>query len=260
MNVWKYDNYIFDLYGTLIDVHTDEHCEETWNKWCAWLDEHGYKHPAPMEFNRQFFERDAAHRKIAKLDWGFEVPEIDVINVYRELFLEYGNDAELCTNEKLNEASFEFRRASYIRIALFEGVPEFLDKIRAEGKHAYLLSNAQRSYTWPEIERFGLDKKMDDLFISSDHRCMKPDKAFFEALLNKYNMDRTRTVMIGDNPDADIAGAESVNIASIHLKKGQKNYKFYVDNLKTPWYIITCSQLKRFANTTKSKLFNKGKS
>ncbi len=26
----EYDNYIFDLYGTLIDIHTDEHKASLW--------------------------------------------------------------------------------------------------------------------------------------------------------------------------------------------------------------------------------------
>ena len=46
---FEFDNYIFDLYGTLIDIHTDEHCDETWKKWIAVLDRKGIKHP---ELNR----------------------------------------------------------------------------------------------------------------------------------------------------------------------------------------------------------------
>ena len=28
----KYENYIFDLYGTLVDIHTDEEKTELWEK------------------------------------------------------------------------------------------------------------------------------------------------------------------------------------------------------------------------------------
>ena len=28
----KYDNYVFDLYGTLVDIHTDESSQEIWDK------------------------------------------------------------------------------------------------------------------------------------------------------------------------------------------------------------------------------------
>ena len=28
----KYDNYLFDLYGTLVDIHTDEQHSEVWER------------------------------------------------------------------------------------------------------------------------------------------------------------------------------------------------------------------------------------
>ena len=28
----EYDNYVFDLYGTLVDIHTDENCDLLWEK------------------------------------------------------------------------------------------------------------------------------------------------------------------------------------------------------------------------------------
>lgn len=31
-----YKNYIFDLYGTLIDIRTDEWSEEPWEEFAAW--------------------------------------------------------------------------------------------------------------------------------------------------------------------------------------------------------------------------------
>ena len=36
----EFDNYIFDLYGTLIDIHTDEEPARLWNTMAAYLKEH----------------------------------------------------------------------------------------------------------------------------------------------------------------------------------------------------------------------------
>ena len=33
----KYENYIFDLYGTLVDIHTDEEKTELWEKLAQFL-------------------------------------------------------------------------------------------------------------------------------------------------------------------------------------------------------------------------------
>ncbi len=80
-----YDNYIFDLYGTLIDMSADEHSAKTWKKWLKWLDKHNLKHPNYIQFRKEFWDADKAARKQMLLTGEVEVPEIDIIDVYREL-------------------------------------------------------------------------------------------------------------------------------------------------------------------------------
>lgn len=222
----QYDSYIFDLYGTLIDLRTDEWAASTWKKWCRWLDKNQILHPHYIPFRREFFAKDRALR-VEMLQQGvFECPEIDVIDIYRELFAKYGNKG--LTDEKLSEISYQFRVASREYIRLFPGVEEFLKAIRNSGSHAYILSNAQASYTLPEILMFGLDKMTDDFIMSSDYKCMKPDRAFFDALIEKHHMDRNRTVMIGDSASSDMAGAQKAGIMGIHLVEENHPNRFYI--------------------------------
>ena len=37
----KYQNYIFDLYGTLVDIHTDENKASVWNKAAVYFSAQG---------------------------------------------------------------------------------------------------------------------------------------------------------------------------------------------------------------------------
>lgn len=37
-----YENYIFDLYGTLIDIHTDESSKNFFKKYAKWLRNQGF--------------------------------------------------------------------------------------------------------------------------------------------------------------------------------------------------------------------------
>ena len=51
-----YDNIIFDLYGTLIDIHTDEEDIAVWKHMCEFYAEHGVKYnPAGLrsKYKRQ---------------------------------------------------------------------------------------------------------------------------------------------------------------------------------------------------------------
>ena len=227
MNIETYDNYMFDLYGTLIDIHTDEHADATWDKWCGWLTGEGVKIPSRDEMREDFFTRDTAARAEARANWGFACPEIDVINIYRAMFKEYGNSGHFLTDKFLSEAGYAFRAASREYMRLFEGVEEFLTAIRSSGRHAYILSNAQRCYTWPEICCFGLEKMVEDVLISSDYRCMKPDAAFFNAMIDKHSLNRETTVMIGDSHENDYEGALAAGLNAIWLGPDNPAGRFY---------------------------------
>ena len=222
----EYDNYIFDLYGTLLDLRSDEHCAKTWKKWCKWLDKRGIKHPHYIIFRRDFFTADKNLRKKMLLEGNYDYPEIDVIDIYTDLFEKYGNKS--LSSELISEASYAFRAASMEYIRLYPGVKGYLSEIRKRGKHAYILSNAQASYTRPEIIMFGLDKLVDDYIMSSDYRCMKPDKRFFQALMEKHNMDPARTLMHGDSEFSDVGGAKNAGIDVVHLVGENHPREFYL--------------------------------
>lgn len=222
--LYAFDNYIFDLYGTLIDIHTDEYGDETWEKWIAFLNTQGVRHPGLARFRDDFFRKDKEHRLRASV---YEHPEIDVLRVYDELFTSYGN--RKLTDAELFEIAYRFRVASREYFRLFEGVPAFLKKLRALGKKVYILSNAQRSYTLYEITHFKLDQMVDDYLISSDYGCMKPDMAFFNALVQKHCLARSRSVMLGDSYENDYCGAVRAGLSAIWLSGANAAEQFYIE-------------------------------
>lgn len=225
---FRYDNYVFDLYGTLVDLHVDEQSAHAWKTWLKWLDAHGIsKHPDYLAFRKDFFELDAAYREKMIAEGPYTHPEIDILDVYRELFERYGN--RNISEELLAEASYAFREATREYIRLFPGVEAFLNRIHEVGKKAYILSNAQASYTMPEIKLLGLDKLVDGIHLSSDYKCMKPEKDFFFGLMKEYLLIPDKTVMIGDNPEADVEGAKGAMINGILLQGPIAPDVFYLD-------------------------------
>lgn len=223
-----YDNFIFDLYGTLIDIRTDETAGTTWRKFCRFLDEKQLKHPPYFVFRRQFFAADRAKRAEAKQY--FEYPEIDVTDIYRELMRSYGNGT--LSDELILDIARAFRCASKEYIRLFPDVIDFLRLLKDRGKKVFILSNAQASYTVREIEMFPFREIADGILLSSDEGCMKPERAFFERLLKKYGLDREKCVMFGDNALSDIRGAENAGIAALHLAGGNRAETFYTRILR----------------------------
>lgn len=225
----NYEHYVFDLYGTLIDIHTDEHAAKTWKKWCKYLDSKNIKHPAYYRFRSDFFALDKKYRKVKSIELNTLFPEIDIIDVYRELFIEYGNPSY--GDDFLNEVAYAFRVASRDYIKLFPNAKQYLEMLTRGGKHTYILSNAQRSYTWPEIEMFELDTITTDQLISSDYGYMKPERAYFDILINRYNMNRASVIMHGDSYESDVRGAHAAQIDSVHLFGDNAPNTYYTKQL-----------------------------
>lgn len=224
------DNYVFDLYGTLIDIHTDEWRPKTWKKFIKVLDDRKIKHPAYYQLRADHFRLDRAYRKKALEDGPFKVPEIDILPVFNDMFVSYGNAP--MSKEQLWDIAAAFRVVSRDYYRLFPGVEEYFEKLHKLGKKVYILSNAQASYTVQEIENFGLDKITDGYIISSDYGCMKPDKAFYDALVKKYKLDISKTLMHGDSYENDYKGALEAGWQAVHLSGVNHPSAYYLNQIK----------------------------
>ena len=58
----------------------------------------------------------------------------------------------MLTEEQIIDLCESFRRISLITLRLFPDTIACLEGLKRAGKKIYLLSNAQRSFTWQELE------------------------------------------------------------------------------------------------------------
>jgi putative hydrolase of the HAD superfamily len=64
----------------------------------------------------------------------------------------------------------------------------------------------------------GIAKYFDGILISSDYQTKKPDKRFFDILIEKYDLDAQKTLFIGNDSRTDIAGAKQVDFDTFYVK------------------------------------------
>lgn len=206
-----YKNFIFDLYGTLVDIHTDEEKDEVWEKLGLFYGYYGARY-LPGELKEGY--KRLTDCCGAMSDSHEAYPEIQIENVFRELFAAKG----ICPDEKLVlHAGQLFRVLTTEYICLYEGVIEMLEKLKGKGKNIYLLSNAQRIFTEYELYMLDIAQYFDGILISSDYGVKKPDRSFFEILLKKYQLDLKDCIMIGNDVKSDIAGAAKVGMDSYYI-------------------------------------------
>ncbi|MBE5828460.1 MAG: HAD family hydrolase [Butyrivibrio sp.] len=247
-----FDNYIFDLYGTLIDIHTDEEQHGLWQDMAAYLQcQFGADYTA-KELRKRYLEICAQEEESLMFyleknkGLATRYPEIRISWVWTRLIAEKINsEASEFTNSRLGHSQEEinaataylphkydeeeyitpqiqalctyFRNTSRDKLVKYDGVISTLKELKRYGKKIFLLSNAQKLFTVKELMDTGLYSYFNGIFISSEAMIKKPDPAFMDILISQYRLDKSKCVMIGNDISSDVGVAARSGIRSIFL-------------------------------------------
>jgi putative hydrolase of the HAD superfamily len=208
----RYTDLIFDLYGTLVDIHTEEN-ELVWEKTAIFFGFYGAHYTGPQL--KQAFQAAMSARQ-AQAGQSYECfPDIPFEQVMAQLFRVKG------ITEPADSLGFHaaqlFRITSIEYVKLYPGALDALATLRAKGYRLWLLSNAQRIFTEYELRHLGLGEQLDGIYISSDYRCRKPDTRFYRALIEEQGLDIQNCLMIGNDRHTDIAGAKALGMATLYM-------------------------------------------
>lgn len=207
----QYKNYIFDLYGTLIDIHTDEESILLWEFMTDYLKYHFNTITTASKLKSDYLKLCADETKNLAAKNGSKYPEIKIEWVWKKLI------SSNCSDNEIKELCTAFREKSRDKLVCYSNVQNVLRQIKEAGSNVYLLSNAQRLFTEKELTDTGLMALFDDIFISSDKGIKKPDPAFIKALIEKHELDTSTTVMVGNEIKADIGSAIAARINGVYL-------------------------------------------
>jgi putative hydrolase of the HAD superfamily len=204
---------LFDLYGTLIDITTDEHIPELWLTLSRYL---RYRHlvTTPESLYAQYLklaaEAQAAGREAH--------PETDVQGIFSEVLRDMGcADADTVSIG----VSQLFRALSIVHLEVFDDTVPALDALRTRYKVG-LVSDAQRVFVDAELEMTGLASRFDAVVISGDHGYHKPDERLFSRALELLDVPPNRALYVGDNVGRDICGAKAAQMTAIFLDRSEE--------------------------------------
>jgi len=208
----KYTDLVFDLYGTLVDIHTEENAF-VWEHTAIYFGFYGAGYTGE-ELKTAF--QSAMRQREAKAGQSYECfPDIPFEQVMAQLFREKGIEENV---DALGvQAAQLFRILSMEYIKLYPGVLEALASLREKGYRLWLLSNAQQVFTAYELRHLGLGEQLDGIYLSSDYGCRKPDQRFYRVLLEERGLDASRCLMIGNDRQTDIAGARKAGMATLYM-------------------------------------------
>lgn len=212
----EYQNYLFDLYGTLVDIHTDEENDILWKRMCVLLRADSVFY-SPAELRAKYLTMVAEEESRAQKIRGTGA-EIDIGNIFESF---YAKENIPVDDQKIAQVAQIFRMLSLEKLRLFPGVIHLLETLRKRNKDIYLLSNAQALFTLPELRALGLEQYFDGIIISSCEGYKKPSETLYHIAMERYALCASQSVMIGNDDRADCWGAANVGLDSMYIQTEQ---------------------------------------
>jgi len=123
--------------------------------------------------------------------------------------------------ELVREVADAYSSEREARVAPFPGALEALAELRFRGHRLGLLTNGGARLQRAKIERYGLARCFDALRIEGEVGVGKPASAAFGGALAALGAAPSEACMVGDDLEADIAGAERAGLSSVWVHHGR---------------------------------------
>ena len=199
---------LFDMYGTLVDIKTNEHDDDLFDLLSRFL-EYRRVFISGKEIKELYF--DQINQQFARSRERH--PEIDVVRAFGHVLREYGGT----TDRYLTMITAQlYRSLCRQHMRLYDDTFWTLNKFRKRYRLG-IVSDAQRMFCKPELRTLRLENFFETIVISSDYGFRKPDPRLFHIALDLLNVEASEAVYIGNNYNTDIIGAKKAELAAAFL-------------------------------------------
>ena len=224
---------VFDINGTLIDIHTDEGSEEIYRGISHFLTYQGIK-AHRWEVRDEYYQLMDEQRKASSETF----PEIDVVALWRAYLRRRPAACQALDPEKLKWMprflAEMYRGLSRHRLQLYPEVKSVLDELSPRYRLA-ALSDAQSAWALPEMRAVGIDGYFQPIVVSGDYGYRKPDSRLFEAVLDGLELLPEAVLFVGNDMYRDIYGASRAGMKTVFISSNHSRKR---PNEAEPDYII----------------------
>lgn len=187
------------------------------------------------KFNLKFKEEDFSYfNKVNDILWTKQ--KLGKINI-KEVFIKRDYLMGKYFNLDIEKGLFNdlFVKFLYDEIEMVDGIEDLLLYLSDKYK-IFTASNGIYKMQENRLKKSNLDKYFDKIFVSDKIGFEKPDKKFFQKIMDLTKFSNDDLIMIGDSIKSDIIGAKNSKIKSIYFNKEDKkitdkNFTYQVKNL-----------------------------
>lgn len=208
----RYNCILFDLDDTLLSYSKEEE-----NCILKVLENHGLPHSEDVI--TLYNEINDWHT----FELGREITCFDVIvNHFAKLLKMLEVKGELF-DSCLNEFYDGMKKSSKLN----KGAIKTLKYLKEKGYKLYIAANGFPEFQYPRIKKARIFNLFDGFFISEEIGHKKPSPAFFNFVFSRIpESNRSKVLMVGDAPTADILGGINAKFDTVWLSRGRKRCSY----------------------------------
>jgi HAD superfamily hydrolase (TIGR01509 family) len=119
--------------------------------------------------------------------------------------------------EKARGIFENYRRIHPGNLRLYPGVKDILEHFKDKKKT--IITNGKREFALLALKRTNIDSYFDNVIGGDDVKCMKPSSCPLDIAVDKFKVDRTKSLIVGDM-DIDILAGKKAGIATCAVTYG----------------------------------------
>jgi len=219
---------LFDIYGTLVDIKTNEHQDDAFDSLSRFLEYRRVFIPG-RELKELYF--DHINQQIARSRERH--PEVDVTRAFGHVLRERGRTTDRYLSMLTTQL---YRSLCRERMRLYDETFWTLTEFRKQYRLG-IVTDAQRVFCKPELRTLRLENFFDALVISSDYGFRKPDPRLFHIALAALDVPASKAAYIGNKYETDLVGAKEAGLAVAGLIRQTEEEKRAYSNDYEPDFV-----------------------
>ncbi len=164
-----------------------------------------------------------------------EIPKTDIFEGrFKTLLSDLGQERDI---KLLSDSYCQNLAFTYFKV---DDCDEVLTYLKKKGYRLYATTNGFAFTQYNRIEKSGVGKYFDKIFVSEDIGSQKPEKAYFDACINAIEeKDRSKILVVGDSQSSDILGGINAGLDTCWFNNENIEPKY-----KSTYEISSLSELK----------------
>lgn len=148
-------------------------------------------------------------------------------------------DFKIADEELAQDMNVKFLQLLPTRTLVFPHTLEVLEYLRTKNYQLHLITNGFEEVQHSKLKHSGLAPYFGEVITSEGSNSLKPNKEIFDFAFRKTGGTAENSVMVGDTPEVDIAGAQNAGMDQVFV-----NYKKISSPIAPTYEVHSLKQLE----------------